>query len=134
MNINAIAASINAQPDIKSGTLRFWGEWFGRPYDNIHTVARCTAIEDTLVFEFEGGERLTVHCPEGVTISQELFCIKGATRVRWEWFYYGRPHLPGNRYFYDYVKSGSKIIGSTNVDWYKHAFVPSIENNAVEIL
>ena len=24
----------------KSGTLRFWGDWFGRPMDNVHTVAK----------------------------------------------------------------------------------------------
>jgi len=27
-------------PKVPSVTLRFWGEWFGRPYDNCHTLAR----------------------------------------------------------------------------------------------
>jgi hypothetical protein len=28
---------------VKRGTLRFWGEWFGRQYDNIHIVVSCDA-------------------------------------------------------------------------------------------
>src|SRR3981081_4554117 len=29
-----------AIPHVKKGSLRFWGEWFGRPHDNIHTLVR----------------------------------------------------------------------------------------------
>jgi hypothetical protein len=25
-------------PHVKAGTLRFFGEWFGRPYDNMHAI------------------------------------------------------------------------------------------------
>jgi hypothetical protein len=31
----------NAIPNIKPGTMRFWGEWFGKPYDNQHKLVKC---------------------------------------------------------------------------------------------
>lgn len=119
---------------VKAGSLRFWGEWFGKPYDNYHRIVRCTAADMSLVIEFDEGELLTIRDPEGVTVSADAFSVKDATLVRWEWFYYGRPRSPGNRYFYEYVRDGSKITGSTNVDWYTPLLAPSAAENAVEIL
>ena len=35
----SIADRISAAlPNIKAGSLRIWGEWFGKPYDNFHTI------------------------------------------------------------------------------------------------
>jgi hypothetical protein len=134
MDLNALAAGINAQAGLKSGCLRFWGDWFGKPYDNVHTVLRCLVEGDALVVEFDGGERLTMRNPEGVTANRLTFRVRSATLIRWEWFYYGRAHMPENRYFYEYVRSGSSVTGSTNVDWYKPDLAPSVDQNAVEIL
>jgi len=134
MKLEALATAINEQPELKSGSVRFWGEWFGKPYDNVHRVIRCSVDGSSLVVEFDDGERLTIRNPEGVTANREMFCVRNATLVRWEWFYYGRPHTPENRYFYEYVRSGSRVTGTTNVDWYNPTLAPSVEQNAVEIL
>jgi hypothetical protein len=134
MNVDALASAISAEPAVKSGSLRFWGEWFGRPYDNVHRVVRCVAEGDSLVVEFDAGERLTVRSPEGVTANRNAFCIRNATLVRWEWFYHGRPRAPENRYFCEYVRNGLRITASTNVDWYKPVQALSVDENAVEIL
>ena len=39
---------------LKSGSLRFWGDWFGRPMDNIHTVVSTEylAKENKLILHF----------------------------------------------------------------------------------
>ncbi len=134
MDVSALARSINALSAVKAGTLRFWGEWFGKPYDNYHRVVRCLAADVSLVIEFDGGEQLTIRDPEGVTVNSDVFCVKDATVVRWEWFYYGRAPSAENRYFYEYVRDGSKVTASSNVDWYAPTFSPSVAENAVEIL
>jgi hypothetical protein len=36
-------AILGALPNVKSGTLRIWGDWFGRPHDNIHRITGATA-------------------------------------------------------------------------------------------
>src|SRR4029434_8447953 len=88
-----IARSIEALPERnRSGSLQIWGEWFGRTMDNVHTCVSCKAGSDHIVLSFDGGERLTVWNPEAVKTRGFTLRIPGASRVRWEWFYYGRPH------------------------------------------
>ena len=89
-------------PLIKSGTLRIWGEWFGRPFDNIHRIVAANADGDRLILEFNEGETLTIFEPDGVTCTENNFFVHVATRVRWEWFLYGEDHSPENLRFLDY--------------------------------
>jgi hypothetical protein len=131
----SIADRINATlPNVKAGSLRMWGEWFGRPHDNFHTMKRCSTAGSTLMLEFDDGEILTVESPEGLEVSSTVFAIRSASAVRWEWFYYGRPHLAGNRYYYQFVRSGSCVEAETNVDWYRPNLSPSANQNAAELL
>jgi hypothetical protein len=48
-----LAERINAALPVKSGALRVWGDWFGRPYDNMHVIvsasSEATAFELILV-------------------------------------------------------------------------------------
>ena len=106
---------------------------FGRPYDNVHKIIGCSAAGANLVVEFSGGERLTVTDPEGVEAGPDTFLIRKASRVRWEWFYYGRPQTPNNRYFFEYTADGSSVKAHTNVDWYTPSLSPSISAKAVEM-
>ena len=41
------------------GSLRFWGERFGRPYDNWHTLTSCRAEKNILLLSFDQGETLS---------------------------------------------------------------------------
>ena len=50
-------------PTLKRGTLRFWGQWFGRPYDNIHTITGASSDRDALVVNFDNGETLLILRP-----------------------------------------------------------------------
>jgi hypothetical protein len=48
-----------ANPNVKSGTLRFRGHWFGRPYDNYHRLVGCDSEFDVLKLYFNEGEVLS---------------------------------------------------------------------------
>jgi hypothetical protein len=130
-----IAESIGrALPEVKSGTLRFWGQWFGRPYDNCHRIVACEAASEVLRVRFTEGEVLSVWAPRGATIDANTFRIADAARVRWEWFSYGRPKTAENLYFEEFVKDGHVVSAATNVDWRTPKLRPDPSHPAVEIL
>ena len=109
-------AVADALPNVKSGTLRFWGQWFGRPYDNLHTIVSCDATEDCLRVRFDDGEVLAVWNPVDVEIDATRFRIGSATAVPWTWYYYGRPRTPENLFYRDYAKQADNIAFRTNWD------------------
>ena len=124
----------NGFPNIKRGTLRFWGSWFGRPYDNHHEIVDSDAAEDLLRVRFNAGEVLSVWNPRRAAIDDQVFRIEEASRVRWEWFRYGRPQNPENLYYQEFVDNGSEVIATTNVDWHDADLKPDRSSAAVEIL
>jgi hypothetical protein len=130
-----ISAAINeALPNLKTGTLCFWGQWFGRPYDNVHQVTACDAEKDLLLIHFNEGEILNLWSPQQATTDHQTFRIEKASRVRWEWFYYGRWKTEQNRYFMDFTGAKDRIDASTNVDSYTPNLQPTLQAPAVEIL
>lgn len=98
--------------NLKKGSLRFWGEWFGRPMDNYHiiTCVDFKSEEDVLVFTFNEGETLTVWNPEGIKSDSIELYIKNSIKVKWEWFSYGKPKIQENSYYILYEKQGSSIV------------------------
>jgi hypothetical protein len=123
-----------ALPRLKRGTLRFWGVWFGRPYDNLHSLVGCESKQEILRVYFNEDEILTVWVPSGLVLDESTFQIRNAERVRWEWFAYGRPKTLANRFFKDLVKNGNTVVASTNVDWYTPDLRTNLSLPAVEIL
>lgn len=117
----------------KGGSLRIFGDWFGRPYDNFHTPKTFSFVDNILVVTFNDDETLTVWNPAYVKIEEHTFKIEEASRVRWEWFYYGRPKTEENRFFLNYVKGQSEIHADTNVNWYSPRFHTSLNEPAVII-
>jgi hypothetical protein len=73
-----------AIPKVPSGSLRFWGEWLGRPYDSWHTLISCRSEQNVLRLCFDQGETLSVWAPDGLTIDRSTFRISDSYRVRWE--------------------------------------------------
>jgi len=53
--------------------------------------------------------------------------------VRWEWFYYGRPQITQNLYFFEFEEFDGMIVTKTNVDFYEPKLKPSKRHPAVEI-
>jgi hypothetical protein len=122
-----------AMPNVKVGALRFWGEWFGKPYDNQHRLVLCEADGDLLRCQYDEGETLSVWSPKRLEANSQTFRISDAAKVRWEWFYYGRPKTPANRYFMEFSKTADSIGAKTNVDWYSPNLRPTMDFPAVEI-
>ena len=130
-----IAKRVNSLlPNVKAGTLRIWGEWFGRPYDNYHRIVGCEADDGSVQVSFNEGETMTLWNPRGFHIDRDTFRIGAADRVRWEWYYYGRPKTSENRYYKDYRKTRDVISASTNADWTTSTLRLDPRSDAVEIL
>ena len=53
---------------------------------------------------FHEGEICTIHDPRGIEYGKEMFVIKDASRVIWEWYNYGREKTPDNLNRLDYRK------------------------------
>lgn len=131
---NEIAERINnLLPRIKKGTLRFFGQWFGRPYDNVHTIESAGAKDNFLILIFNEKETLFVWNPSSFKINEDEFQIKFASRVFWQWYSYGNSQTPENLYYQDFVVEGDEIKAKTNVDWYKPNLQPKLSEPAVKI-
>lgn len=129
-----LGSEINrALPSVKSGTLCFFGEWFGRPYDNWHEIATASAAGDELIIRFNQDETLTIWNPANAKISEEYFDIVSASRVRWEWFLYGREKTNENLRFEDFLVADGVIAVTHNIDWYTPDFKPTSDKSAVRI-
>ena len=96
-------------PDVYSGSLCFWGIWFGRPHDNLHSLLRAEAESDCLMLHFNDEEILKVWQPAGWRIDTHEFVIHSASRVLWQWYWYGRPHAPENLMSQDFVHQGAEV-------------------------
>lgn len=123
-------------PDVKCGSLAVYGDIFGGRIDNIHVVtsASVSGSQDRLVLYFHEGESLEVWNPEDAIVSAQEFRIVRASRVRWEWFYYGRPKTADNRYFIEHVRNGASVVATTNANWAPRSFKPTVRRPAVELL
>ena len=114
-----IVAAIEAGvPDLKSGSMSIFGEVFGGRIDNQHRIVRASVgVDEEVVIHFDGGECLRLWSPgEAVTTADEVH-FGTASRVRWEWTYYGRPDTPENRFFMDYLVSGRELTATTDALW-----------------
>ncbi len=114
-SLSQIAAFVQSLPERqKSGTLRIWGQWFGRPMDNVHTCVACHAAESHLVMKFDQGETLTLWNPSEATVVGATLSFASASRVKWEWYYYGRSHAPENLLSLEYEVADGKIMRRSN--------------------
>ena len=115
------------------GALCVFGDQFGRVEEDWHTVTGYEARKDYLRLSFKEGETLEVWHPRGLKIVGGKFMIQQAERVRWEWFYYGRPPLPENRFYREHVVKDGAVTATTNVTWYVPDFAPSLAAAAVTL-
>lgn len=123
-----------ALPSAKQGTLRMWGQWFGRPYDNFHWAVGCHAFDEGLRFTFSEGEVLTIWQPLHVVLTEAKFEVSEAARVRWEWHWYGAPKVASNLKYLDYMRSGDRAELSSNEDLPISSTMVAIAGPAAELL
>lgn len=115
------------------GALAVFGDRFGWSGENWHQVTGYETRPAFLKLYFREGETLEVWGPAGLWMDGGKFLIKYAEKVRWEWFYFGRPRLPENRYFREHVVKDRAVTATTNVDWHVPAFAPSLAEPAVTL-
>jgi len=100
----------NLIPKVKSGTLRFYGEWFGRPMDNFHQITKAESKEKLLIVHFSQKEILSIISPEEFKISEKEFIIKKSKGLIWQWYYYGFEIVEKNLMTYNYYVNNNKNI------------------------
>lgn len=131
-----IAGAITRQlATLPHGSLAFFGDVFGGRIDNVHVIAGARVEGATcLVVDFEGKEALRVWDPESATISPTAFRIERASRVRWEWFYYGRPAAPENLCVIETAWVAGTLAAVEHGVAPRHRLTPSSARPAVEML
>lgn len=114
----------------KGGTMCFYGEWFGRPYDNFHRIIKANYENDCLNIYFEKGEILSVFNPIKIINEEKRFEIKKASKVIWQYIPYG--NTSSNPVKYIYKDCGNGKIIKTISD--KEETICPEENVAVQCL
>jgi hypothetical protein len=92
--------------------MRFWGDWFGRPMDNVHKVTRAVYNEDsdTLALTFEEHEECIVCSPTCITSTEHSFFVTDAKSVSWSWYYYGKEPVKDNMLRIQYTKENEHTV------------------------
>jgi len=117
----------------ESGSLCVYGDFFGRPYDNVHrAIAATLDPEGCALIGFDDHETLRVWDPEGIHIGAGEFRVERASKVRWEWYSYGDPRTPENLYFIEHRVVGDNVEASTNSR--PSSFNPHLSRPAIELL
>ena len=104
--VDAARALTDVLGDVKQGSLRMYGDWFGKPFDNWHVPVSANVDGDVLVVVFNDDEELRVREPDGWVFTSEVFRIQHASRVTWRW-YYLRPAEGARELALDRVPGGS---------------------------
>ena len=73
---------------LHSGTPRFWGDWFGRPYDGIWQPMEAQFREngDILLITFDNAAKCQIEGPQRIENTAHIFQIAAARRIIWEWY------------------------------------------------
>lgn len=71
------------------GSLWFFGEPFGRPYDNLHRIKSIDYDGEILVIKFKQGEELLIYNPVNITSNKNELKIEKATKIKWFYIPYG---------------------------------------------
>lgn len=131
-----MASEINELvPELKRGSVAVFGDIFGGRIDNIHAVTSAVEVSpNQLRIQFDNGETLDVWEPTGATFASNTFQITSAMKVRWEWFYYGRPRTPQNRFYVEHVRDADGISASSDAGWAGARFYPSDDRPAVQLV
>ena len=96
VNVKKFTKIINNLEEKPGGTLRLYGEWFGRPFDNYHKILECMFKDRILHIIFETGEKIKVWNPDKITFNNSELMIKDSTCVEFLRYYQGKPQIEEN--------------------------------------
>ena len=121
--------------EVKQGSLRMFGEWFGKPFDNLHVPVSAGIDGDVLVVVFDDDEELRVREPSEWLFTSDVFRIQHASRVTWRWYSYGRPKQFANWFSIEYqVMPGGRVRVRTFDSFDRQPSRAATTHPAVELL
>ena len=118
---------------VNPGTLRFWGDWFGRPYDNQHRLVNCENDGQLLRLHFDGRETLSLWSPGELFIGEGKFKVNVADRLLWEWFSYGQPKMPEHLCSIEYLRVDGLVKATASHSRNQFHLSPDASSPAVEL-
>lgn len=119
---------------IAGGTLRFWGKWYGRPFDNYHRVTSTdfNKNKNIITIHFSHAEKCTIYNLQNIINEKNKFCITGASKIEWEYESYGVIQPNNRKTVYTYIDEHT-IEKTYSFSSNANHFDPQ-DNNAFEIL
>lgn len=101
---------------INGGTLRFWGNWFGKPMDNYHEIKNVEFDngKNILTLTLGEDEKLKIWNPSNLEIGRKELRIKNADKILFEWHLYGENKTGENLRFESYKNNGISIEFTTD--------------------
>lgn len=112
----------------KGGTLRFFGNWFGRPMDNYHEIRNVELDNknNIITLTFDQDEELKVWNPSSIQIGKKELRIRKADKVLFKWHLYGEEKIEQNLRYDSYINNGISIEFETD-------FLPKKRNTQCHI-
>ncbi|MCH5350204.1 MAG: hypothetical protein J1E40_12825 [Oscillospiraceae bacterium] len=95
---------------IEKGSIQLWGEWFGRPYDIVHTIESVKWSSTEIVIHFDKGETLYITDPVEIINEKNQLIIGDASKVLFVWYEYGKEQTYDNLYVRQYIKNNDGKI------------------------
>ncbi|MDN3725523.1 hypothetical protein QRD02_14150 [Aequorivita sp. SDUM287046] len=101
---------------INGGTLRFWGNWFGKPMDNYHEIKNVEFDngKNILTLNLSEDEKLKIWNPSNLEIGRKELQIRNADKILFEWHLYGESRTEENLRFESYKNNGINIEFATD--------------------
>jgi hypothetical protein len=102
--------------EFEGGTLRFWGNWFGKPMDNYHQIkdVKFDSVLKKLILILNEGEKIKIWNPSELKLGKTELRIEKADKILFEWNYYGEEKSNENLRFESYINNGEKIVFETD--------------------
>jgi exonuclease I len=113
--------SINS---LKNGHIKIWGQWLGRPYDNIYKIKSSTYKNDTLILLFEEDQQFIFENPIGCTLYTGFISVRDANNIK----------IVNKSYFNHYKRFLGIIFEKTNTGIFYYRLLKQKSNLAFEIL
>jgi hypothetical protein len=95
------------------GSLVFFGDIFGGRYgENRHQIVEYNYDEtrSQYTLRLNEDEKCTVYDPKEIEYGVKAFIINDASRIIWEWYYYGREKTVDNLNILDYKKINTLLV------------------------
>lgn len=96
MEADEFTKIINNLKEKPGGTLRFYGDWIGRPYDNYHKILECSFKDGILDITFDAGEMIKILNPSNIIFNDNKLIIKDSNCVDFLRYGYGKPQTEEN--------------------------------------